>query len=421
MRLCHNVILSVSEGSRIFNYRRDSCLAGRQASAAEFTLERSEGLPQNDKMVSLKDCDPVSMPKKLSNILIINPFGIGDVLFSTAVVDAIARQIEGCNVGFLCNRRTEPLLKYNPDLKWVFVFEKDEYRQLWKTSKLECVKKFRLLLKEIKSKKFDAVIDLSLSRQFGFFTWLLGIPRRVGFNYKKRGIFLTRKLDISGYNDKHMVEYYLSLLDLLNLKPLSCRPKVYLSESDRRWAELFLREAGINKDDLIIGVIPGGGASWGKDAGIKHWNKAGFSEISDELIEKRKARIIIFGDESETGICDAVRKNMRNPIISACGKTTLSQFAALVSMCRLVIANDGGPLHLAAAMQTSTVGIFGPVSEKVYGQYPPGKNHKIIKSEIECRPCYKNFKLRNCADKRCLNEISSRQTLKAAEDALEER
>ncbi len=129
------------------------------------------------------------MRDKLKNILIINPFGIGDVLFSTALVDVIAKQIEGCRIGFLCNRRAEPLLRHNPNLEWIFIYEKDEYRDLWRRSKPECVKRFCLLLKDMRSKRFDAVIDLSLSRQFGFLTWLLGIPRRVGFNYRKRGVF----------------------------------------------------------------------------------------------------------------------------------------------------------------------------------------------------------------------------------------
>lgn len=358
------------------------------------------------------------MQQKMKYILIINPFGIGDVLFSTALVESLGRQVEGCHIGFLCNRRTEALLKNNPLIDWVFVFEKDEYRDLWKKSKIECIKKFTSLLRDIRAKKFDTLIDLSLSRQFGFVTWLIGIPRRIGLNYKNRGILLTDKIDIAGYNDKHVVEYYLSLLDIIKLRPTANYLMLYVTDNDREWAKDFLSVNGIKEGDLIIGIAPGGGASWGNDAPIKHWKKEGFAEVADRLIEKLNAKIIILGSEAEKDICDSVKKNMKNSVIDACGKTTLLEFAALTGMCNLIIANDGGPLHVAVVMGAKTVGIFGPVDEKVYGQYPSSEKHKIVTGKVECRPCYKNFKLRNCDIKRCLDVISTEEVLEAAEEAL---
>lgn len=351
-------------------------------------------------------------------ILIINPFGIGDVLFSTALVESLGRQVEGCHIGFLCNRRTEALLKNNPLIDWVFVFEKDEYRELWKKSKTGCLKKFISLLNDIRAKRFDTVIDLSLSRQFGFITWLIGIPRRIGLNYKNRGILLTDKVGIAGYNDKHIVEHYLSLLDLMALRPTANYLMLYITDDDRKWAKDFLAENGIREGDLVIGIAPGGGASWGKDAAIKHWKKENFAEVADRLAEKLGAKIIISGSEAEKDICEAVKRTMKNHAIDACGKTTLLQFAALAGMCNLVIANDGGPLHIAVVMGAKTVGIFGPVDERVYGQYPPGEKHRVVIGKVECRPCYKNFKLRSCDIRRCLDTISAEEVFEAAEKAL---
>lgn len=358
------------------------------------------------------------MTKKLKCILIINPFGIGDVLFSTVLVESISHQIEGCHVGFLCNRRTEALLDNNPLIDWVFVFEKDEYRDLWKRSKIKCVRKFISLLKEVRAKKFDAVIDLSLSRQFGFICWLIGIPKRIGFNYRNRGLFLTDKIDIAGYHDKHIVEYYQGLLELIDAKPIANYLMLYISDDDRQWAKNFLAENGIKESDLIIGIAPAGGASWGRDSVIKHWRRERFAALADMLIERLKARVIIFGSEDEEKICNEICKSAKNPVITACGKTTLTQFAALVGMCNVVVANDGGPLHVAVAMGARTIGIFGPVDEKVYGQYPGSDKHKVIKSKIECRPCYRNFKLRDCDIKKCLDEIASEDVFKAVEEVL---
>ncbi|KPK42639.1 MAG: hypothetical protein AMJ78_01840 [Omnitrophica WOR_2 bacterium SM23_29] len=358
------------------------------------------------------------MPQKLKYILIINPFGIGDVLFSTALIEAIGRQVEGCHIGFLCNRRTEALLKNNPLIDWIFVFEKDEFRSLWKESKVKCVKEFMSLLKEIRGKRFDTVFDLSLSRQFGFFMWAIGIPRRIGFNYKNRGIFLTDKIDIEGYHDKHIVECYLNLLELVGFKPTTNYLMLYVSDADKKWAKDFLTASEIKEGDLVVGMVPGGGASWGKDAGIKHWKREKFAQAADQLIEKYHAKIIILGDETESDICDGVRKSMRNIPVMACGLTTLLQFAALMGMCNLVIANDGGPLHVAVVMGAKTVGIFGPVDEKVYGQYPSSEKHKVVKSNLKCQPCYKYFKLKDCDTRRCLDEVAVEDVLKAAEEVL---
>ncbi len=358
------------------------------------------------------------MPDSLKRVLVINQFGIGDVLFTTPLIESIKKQIDGCRIGFLCNRRTEPLFKESPLVEWRFVFEKDEYRRLWRESKLNCTKKFISLLKDIKAKKFDAVIDLSLSRQYGFLMWAIGIRRRIGYNYRKRGIFLTDKIDVEGYHDKHIADYYLDLLGLMDLKPTSKEIKVYVAEQDRRWAKDFLAANAIGEDDVMVGIVPAGGASWGKDAEIKHWKKEGFARVSDRLAAELNAKIVIFGSSAETDICKAVIMNMKHPAVAAFGKTTLLQSAAMMELCDLVIANDGGPLHLAVAAGAKTVGIFGPVDDKVYGQYPPSKRHKVVKCDMECRPCYKKFKYKDCQARICLDSITSDEVFNVAREVL---
>jgi heptosyltransferase II len=366
------------------------------------------------------------MRKNMKNILIINPFGIGDVLFTTPLIESLNARIEGSSIGFLCNRRTEPLLKANPKIKWVFVYEKDELRALWRESKIGYIKKLLALVKDIGEKKFDAAIDLSLNREYGFLCWLAGIKERIGFNYKGRGSYLTKKIDIDGYHDKHIVEYYLDLLRLVEIKPPQVRSpqreiQLYLSQEEIEWASRLLEINRIGKGELLIGIAPGGGASWGKAAVVKHWRSGGFSDVADRLTEKLGAKIIILGSSSEISVCDETAKAMKNPSLMVCGKTTLLQLAALMSMCRLVIANDGGPLHLAVGAGARTVGIFGPVDEKVYGQYPPGEGHKTVKEDIDCRPCYRNFKVKECIERKCMDGISPEAVFKAAQQALASR
>lgn len=363
------------------------------------------------------------MQKEIKKILIVNPFGIGDVLFTTPLIESISGRIEGARIGFLCNRRTEPLLRANPKIEWVFVYEKDELKTLRKESRIGYIKKLFALVKDIREKKFDAAIDLSLNREYGFICWLAGIRERIGFNYKKRGSYLTKKIDISGYHDKHIVEYYLDLLRLVEIKSPQAHPpqrktQLYLSPEEIEWARRFLEINRIGKDGLLIGIAPGGGASWGKDAAIKHWRSENFAEIADRLIEKMGAKVIVFGSTSEVAICENMVKAMRNPAIKAYGTATLLESAAVMCLCALFIANDGGALHIAVAAGTKTVGIFGPVDEKVYGQYPSSEKHKIVTGKVECRPCYKNFKLKSCDIRKCLDAITVEEVFEAAKEAL---
>ncbi len=358
------------------------------------------------------------MQNNIKNILIINPFGIGDVLFTTPLIESLSARIEGSGIGFLCNRRSEPLLRANPKIKWVFVYEKDELRALWKRSKAGYIKKFFALAKDIRDKKFDAVIDLSLTREYWFLCFLAGIRESIGFNYKGRGSYLTRKIEIKGYSGKHVIEYYLELLRFIGIEPVHKGISLYVPRQDKEWARDFLKTNGIKEGELLIGIAPAGGASWGKAAAIKHWRSEGFGGVADRLIEELGAKVIVLGSDAEAGICEKAANAMRNRVLMACGKTTLLRSAALMSLCGLVIANDGGPLHLAVAAGTRTVGIFGPVDEKVYGQYPPAGRHKTVKEDIECRPCYKGFKMKECAERKCLSGISAEDVFKAAKEAL---
>jgi lipopolysaccharide heptosyltransferase II len=358
------------------------------------------------------------MQKDVKNILIINPFGIGDVLFTTPLIESLSARIEDAGIGFLCNRRTEPLLRANPKIKWVFVYEKDELRELWKESRIKYLKKILALARDIREKKFDAVIDLSLTREYWILCLLAGIKERIGFNYKGRGRYLTRKIKIDGYIGKHVIEYYLELLRFIGIAPVQKEINLYLPREDKEWARSFLKTNGIKEGGLLIGIAPAGGASWGKEAAIKHWRSEDFGGVADRLIEELGAKVIILGSDAEAGICENTAKAMSNPAVMACGKTTLLHSAALMSLCGLVIANDGGPLHLAVAAGARTVGIFGPVDDKVYGQYPPADRHKTVKNDIECRPCYRDFKMKECAERKCLSGISTDTVFKAAKEAL---
>jgi len=345
--------------------------------------------------------------KRSKNILIANPFGIGDVLFSTPLIRAFKERNPDAFIGYLCNRRAEPLLSANPDINEVFVYEKDDMKKLWGESKLSCVKEFLKLLLRIKKRKFDVLIDLSLAHQYSLMSSIVGIRTRIGFNYKNRGRFLTHKINIEGYNSKHIVDYYLSLSKLLGIDPPETgRLRFFVNAVDVNRARCFLNRKGIKEDNLVIGVIPGGGTSWGNKAGYKHWPEEKFAALIDKLSKEFSAQVIIFGDQTEKNKCANISHLSNSSPVSACAKTTLRELAAFLKFCDLAIANDGGPLHIAVSQDIPTVSIFGPVDEKVYGPYPPSENNIVIKNNIECRPCYKKFKVPECNNRICTDEIA---------------
>jgi ADP-heptose:LPS heptosyltransferase len=341
----------------------------------------------------------------MKKVLVANIFGIGDVLFTTPLISNLKNSIQGVTVDYLCNARTKDVVGMNPDVDDVFVYEKDEFLGLWKSSKVEWFKSARDLFSGIRKKRYDIVFDFTLSREFGLFFALSGIPCRIGLDYKKRGIFLTRKVPLTGFEDRHVVEYYLDLLDGLDVPKEKKDMRLVPEESSVEWASGYLKDKGAGGES-VAAVIPGGGASWGTHAARKRWTPEGFAKVSDILI-RHGVKVAIFGDPSETELCREVSRQMSESPVAVDNSLTLKQYNALLSRVDLALCNDGGPLHMAVALGVKTVSIFGPVDEKVYGPYPVSDKHKVITAlEMPCRPCYGRFKLPECDnDIRCLADI----------------
>jgi len=259
-------------------------------------------------------------PKK---ILIINIFGIGDVLFTTPLVRNIKDNFPDAIIGYVANRRTESIVRNNPNINKVYVYERDDFNNAYKASKFGFIKKLRIFLDEIKKEKFDVVIDLSMNSQVSFLTSLIGIKKRIGFNYKNRSPYLTTKIPLKGYEDKHVVDYYSSLLKSIGLTVHPHALELYIDEDTAKWSEDWCSKSGIKGEDVLIGLVPGGGASWGKDAKYKRWSPENYAKLADKIIDKFKAEIILFGDASEEGLCSEVSNLMKHKPIKASGKLSL--------------------------------------------------------------------------------------------------
>ena len=352
--------------------------------------------------------------------MVVNPFGIGDVLFTTPLLRTLRKVFPDATLGYLCNRRVEDLLRANAHLDLIFVFEKDEYRKLWKQSKREFFRNLLGFFKEIRGHKFDALIDLSLNWHTSFWGFLLGIPTRIGFNYRRRGRFLTHSKELKGFEDKHVVAYYLELLELLGImQDASSRMEFHPFEKDRLWAANFLGANGRMEGDIVIGMAPGGGASWGKESSYKHWPEEHFVQLANRLLERRERVIVLLGDRKELPLCEEIARGIPARRIVAAGQTNLGQLSALIEKCRLLICNDGGILHLAVSQGIPTLSFFGPVDPAVYGPFPPSDHHRVLTIPLCCRPCYHRFKYPICERQVCLEWITPEEALEEATSLLQ--
>jgi lipopolysaccharide heptosyltransferase II len=352
----------------------------------------------------------------MKKILVFNPFGIGDVLFSMPLVRNLKENYADVSIAYLCNARVYPLLKNHPLLDKVFVFEKDEWRSALKKSKFAFIKKAFYFFTEVKKQRFDVVFDLSLNSQYGFFLKMCGIKKRIGFNFKNRGRFLTDKLEINnGYSDKHVARYHLELLKFLAIAPKDYKLDLFISKESLQNAKEIFEKNNISPSDLIIAVCPGSGDSWRNSAYFKRWPQENFLKLCSQLEGDLKAKIVLFGSKVEEGLCDYVYRGLTKAAVNLCGQINLEEFCAAISLCSLVITNDGGPFHIAQALGKKAIVLFGPVDEKVYGAYPLSDNCVVFSSHISCRPCYKSFRFSGCSiDKKCLREISVEEVFLAA-------
>lgn len=297
----------------------------------------------------------------------------------------------------------------NTTVDKTYVFNRDRYRKLWKKNPFLFYRKLTAFLSLVREDRYDAMLDLSLGRQYGLFAALLGIRARIGFDYKNRGTFLTKKISLEGYQERPVAEIQLDLLNLMDIQKPKEFPRVSLkvSEPTRIVAAATLRKNGFRDGDRFLAVAPGGGRSWGADAVYKQWNPERFAAAADEFCRNSSIprKVILLGERSEAGLLEKVRVLMKTPALTVFS-APLDEVAALLLKSDALLCNDGGLMHLANALGVRTASIFGPVDEKVYGPAGGSAPRVVLTQAVPCRPCYAKFHFPPCPHaRRCLEEL----------------
>lgn len=331
---------------------------------------------------------------KPNRILILGYRHLGDTLFITPALSSLKMKFPYSHLTLLAGKASYELLKGNPAVDELIVLPKISFKEKLKIRKI------------LKRERFDTAILFRHTFLDALFIYFLGIPQRVGLAWKGCGLFLTHKVPYS--HNWHEVERYLEIVKLLGASSEDKGLKVFISSRDKEFAKVFLQKRGVTDKDLLIGLNPGSSEKWK----IKRWGKERFAQLSDELIKKDKAKIIIFAGPDNDGLTSEITKLMENEPIVLEERVTLKQLAALIGECHLFITNDTGPMHIASAMKTKVIDIVGPSNPKKTG--PLGDNVVIIKKDLPCRPCKK----RTCEDLSCLRLITVEEVLKKVEEQI---
>ena len=236
-------------------------------------------------------------------------------------------------------------------------------------------------IKELREKSYDKVYVLKRSLSSAIIARLSGAPERIGFNTEGRGFLLTKKVPYR--HGQHEVQNFLDVLRADNIPIADDYLEAWLAESEKVFAETFLRQAGVTPDEAVIALHPFAANP------SRAWHIDNFIELANRLQEMYRVRILVFGGKRDITAAGSIQGNISPAPIMAVGTTSMRQSMALLARCNLLVCNDSGIMHLAAAMQIPLIALFGPQSPVKFG--PWGEKCRIIYKQFPCSPCKQKF------------------------------
>ena len=352
--------------------------------------------------------------KPVRRVLIVQPYGIGDLLFLTPIFRALRLIPTVEKVDLLLGSRTESVVYANPHIDDVLKVDKDLFHS---QSFFKTVFDVMKLGKKLCKNQYDLMLDFSMRGEYAFFgAFFLKIPKRVGFNYKRRGFFHTHRVSIpKGFRDRSVVEIVCELAQKAGIPVEDPFLEFYVTDEDRVEREKVLMDADF---ESYMVVSPGGGESWGKDAHFKRWPIQYYSEFVRHFVKKTEVKgVVLLGSPKEKELCEELEKSLPISTLNLAGKVTLRTSAAVLEKARYFIGNDGGLVHLAHSFQVPLMAFYGPVDPVVYGPFPRSSQAiAVYKEDLECRPCYQNFRYKSdCSDRACLQNLKPDDVLKFLE------
>ena len=305
----------------------------------------------------------------MRKVLIIKLRYIGDVLLATPTVRAIKAARPDVRVTMMVNRGTEDVLSGNPDLDEIIVLDKGS---LTAQSRL---------IAGLRHRQFDTVIDLTDGDRSAFLSWVSGAPVRIGFNdeHRWRGRYYTQVIQpIPGM--QHRIDRDLEALKPIGIQAGSKDPQLWLTHEDENSAGQLLDQLGVQRSQPMV-ILQPGARYW-----FKAWPPERFAELADHLTAQYDCRVLIGGSNQDIDLAQQIRQMAKCSLVIMAGRTTIKQFAAIAKKSALFVGSDSGAMHIAAAVGTPVVALFGPSNPAEWG--PRGAASEVIYKGLDCRVCF---------------------------------
>ena len=356
-------------------------------------------LRQARKVMAPASLLQTSRPEQaFKRILIVRTDRIGDVLLSTPVIKALRDAYPHAFIAMIVGPYAKEIVEGNPYLDQVIIYDKDGKHKGWQRSM-----KFA---RNLKKKRFDAAFVLHPTNRVHLVTFFAGIKKRIGFDRKLGALLTDRIVHAKQEGEKHELQYNLDLLRYEGIEPADTALFMPIRHESEAWAKELFSLAGITAEDKVMGIHPGASCP------SKLWPAARFAEVADGVITRYNYKVVIVAGPKDMECARVVAKGAHYPVVNLAGKTSVSQLASVLKRCRVFISNDSGPVHIATAVGTPVISIFGRNQKGLSPERwkPVGLNDLVIHKEVGCGECAAH----NCVKGfLCLKAITAQDVLEA--------
>lgn len=321
---------------------------------------------------------------------------VGDAIMTTPVIRAVRKNYPTAQITVLAKPWVIPVYENNPYIDSVLVYDNgDRHKRGWGTLRLSM---------DLRSHRYDLAVLMQNAFEAGLIAFLSGVKERLGYNTDARGFLLNRAVKLDPRLKKgHLIDYYMAILTGAGLLTDRRQMDLFLSDTDRLFAQELLISKGFDLSKPVIGINPGatGGTA-------KRWFPERYAQLSRRLSQEYRVKVIIFGGPSDQALGDEIAGMADGSCINIAGKTSLGQAFALIEQCSLFVTNDSGLMHAAAALNINQVAVIG--STDFVATAPANKNSIMVRVPVDCSPCLKN----TCPDDhKCMDRISVDMVLNA--------
>ena len=352
------------------------------------------------------------MTEKAQSILIILIAGIGDLVLASKSIRAIRNGNPDAEIHLLTSTQAAPLARNYGYIDYVWEFPIKEFRN----GRIRLLEIWRLVLR-LRRLHFDSVVNLYRictykgSIEMGLLFLLLGAREKIGHDNKGFRWFLDRMVPSGSFEDRHLVDAMMEMALLAGGVPDDRGIEVFWDPRNQEAREATFKRTTGNDGPLTVAMNPGG------DRQNRRWSPDGYALVGDRLGEMLGAGIVLLGGPGEEGIAREIQSRMKRQAINLAGRLTLDDLVYQISRFDLLVTNDSGPMHIATAVKTPVVAIFGPEDTELFGPYTSSDRYRIVQKDVECRPCGK----RHCSWPICLETITPEEVIESCLEMLEKR